>query len=340
MRRIFALFAFVSLAAAIWIGVDVHRAVFRPFRGFESDKVIRIDPGMSVDQAAGRLYQNRIIGNLNYFKIYYRLFFKGKKMKTGEYLFDTPLTMKQVIDKLHEGKVILRKVTIKEGWTADEIAQYLEEEHILHTVDFLKSCGKVSLIEDLDPKATNLEGYLFPDTYMIPQDIDADDLVEMLVKHFRRNVTNEVKWRARDIHLTLREVVVLASLVEKETASRDERFLVSSVFHNRLRRQMLLDCDPTIIYVLKKENRYFGRLGWNDLKLDSPYNTRLNRGLPPGPICNPGWDSIEAALYPENTNYFYFVAKDHQVHQFSETLNEHNRAVRKYITGGKDFQRK
>lgn len=253
MRRIFALSAIVFLTAAVWIGMDVHRAVFRPFRGFQTGKVIRIDPGMSVDQAAGRLHQNRIIGNLFYFKIYYRLFFKGKMMKTGEYLFDVPLTMKQVIDKLHEGKVILRKVTIKEGWTAEEIARYLEDEHILRKDDFLRASASVSRIEDLDPKATDLEGYLFPDTYLIPQDIGADDLVEMMVKHFRRNITNEVKWRARDIHLTLREVVVLASLVEKETASRDERFLVSSVFHNRLRRQMLLDCDPTIIYVLKKK---------------------------------------------------------------------------------------
>jgi UPF0755 protein len=221
-----------------------------------------------------------------------------------------------------------------------EIARYLDDEHVLRAPDFIKSCMRVSLIRDLDPQATDLEGYLFPDTYMVPQDFNADELVEMMVKHFRRIITNEVEWRARDIPLTLREVVVLASLIEKETASRDERFLVSSVFHNRIRRQMLLDCDPTIVYILKKENRYTGNLGWNDLKIDSPYNTRLNRGLPPGPICNPGWDSIEAALYPENTNYLYFVAKDHQSHQFSETLNEHNRAVRKYITGGRDFTRK
>ena len=335
MKRITAFLAIVALAFALWIGLDVHRKVFEPFPEYTPGKIIHIDPGMSVDHVAGLLYRNRIIGGLFYFKVYYRLFFSSRKMKSGDYLFDRPLTMGQVIDKLHEGKVILLKITVKEGWTAEEIGRYLEEEHILRAADFLKACGKAALIEDLDPKATDLEGYLFPDTYLIPKDIGAPDLVDMLVKHFRRNITNEVKWRARDIHFTIREVMVLASLIEKETASREERFLVSSVFHNRLRRQMLLDCDPTIIYALKKEKRYSGKLGWNDLKLDSPYTTRLNRGLPPGPICNPGWDSIEASLYPENTNYLYFVAKNHEGHQFSENLNEHNRAVKKYIIGGK-----
>jgi UPF0755 protein len=120
-------------------------------------------------------------------------------------------------------------------------------------------------------------------------------------------------------------------LIEKETSSREERFLISSVFHNRLRRGMALDCDPTIIYALKRDNCYNGKLGWKELKYDSPYNTRLHRGLPPGPICSPGFDSLEAALYPENTHYLFFVAKDATSHYFSETLAEHNRAVKKYI---------
>ena len=340
MKRITAFLAIIALAVVLWIGLDVHRKVFEHFPGFAPSKIIRIEPGMSVDQAAGLLYRNRIIGSLFYFKVYYRLFYSSMKMKSGDYLFDRPLTMRQVIDKLHEGRVVLLKITVKEGWTVEEIGRYLEDEHILRAADFLKACGKVALIGELDPNAIDLEGYLFPDTYLVPKDISALDLVDMMVKHFRRNITNEVRWRARDIHFTIREVIVLASLIEKETASRDERFFVSSVFHNRLHRQMLLDCDPTIIYALKKEKRYSGKLGWGDLKFDSPYNTRLHRGLPPGPICNPGWDSIEASLYPENTNYLYFVAKNHEGHQFSETLDEHNRAVKKYITGGKGIPSK
>ncbi len=335
MKRITAFLAIVALAFALWIGLDVRRKVFKPFPEYAPGKIIRIEPGMSVDQVAGLLYRNRIIANLFYFKVYYRLFFPGRKMRSGDYLFDRPLSMRQVIDKLYEGKVILLKITVKEGLSAEEIGRYLEDEQILRAADFRDACGKVALIRDLDPQARDLEGYLFPDTYLVPQDIRALDLVGMMVKHFRQNISNEVKWRARDIHLTIREVMILASLIEKETASRDERFRVSSVFHNRMRRQMLLDCDPTVIYALKRVNLYTGKLGWDDLKFDSPYNTRLYRGLPPGPICNPGWASIEASLYPENTNYLYFVAKDHEGHQFSETLNEHNRAVRKYIIGEK-----
>jgi UPF0755 protein len=134
----------------------------------------------------------------------------------------------------------------------------------------------------------------------------------------------------------VRQAVILASLIEKETANRDERFLVSSVFHNRLRKGMLLDCDSTIIYALKKSGVYDGDLRWKDLKEDSPYNTRKRRGLPPGPIASPGYASLEAALYPESSEFLYFVAKDSGSHHFSRNLDEHNRAVRKYIIQGGD----
>ena len=152
-----------------------------------------------------------------------------------------------------------------------------------------------------------------------------------MVRRFRQNFSNTFIWRARDIGFTIRQVVIMASLIEKETAARDERFLVASVFHNRMRHKTLFDCDSTIIYALKKAGRYRGKLGWDDLKFPSPYNTRLYRGLPPGPIGNPGYASLEASLYPENTEYMFFVAKDANSHYFSKTLAEHNRAVKKYI---------
>jgi len=191
------------------------------------------------------------------------------------------------------------------------------------------------LIQDLDPNAPDLEGYLFPDTYMVHKGITAEDMVKLMVSKFRDHFSHSMKWRAEELRLSIREVVTLASLIEKETASREERFLISSVFHNRLRIGMPMGCDPTIIYALKRDNLYRGKLGWDELKYDSPYNTRLHRGLPPGPICNPGFASIEAALYPENTKYLYFVAKDHRSHYFSKSLKEHNRAVRKYIINKK-----
>jgi UPF0755 protein len=185
------------------------------------------------------------------------------------------------------------------------------------------------------------------ENYIIPKaggKMDIDFNVEIVKKgkwyiarmlYSNHIFSNSMKWRAQELNLSIREVVTLASLIEKETSSREERFLISSVFHNRLRRGMGMDCDPTIIYALKRDNLYDGKLGWKDLKYDSPYNTRLYRGLPPGPICSPGFDSLEAALYPENTKYLFFVAKDSRSHYFSETLAEHNRAVRKYIINRK-----
>jgi UPF0755 protein len=169
----------------------------------------------------------------------------------------------------------------------------------------------------------------------VQKGLTADDFIKLQVKKFKENFTNAMKWRAREIGLSIREVVTLASLIEKETAVREERFLISSVFHNRLRLGMSLDCDPTIIYAMKKIGRYNGKIGWDDLKIDSPYNTRLHNGLPPGPICSPGFASIEAALFPENTRYLFFVSMDGSAHYFSKTLGEHNQAVRKYIIGKK-----
>jgi UPF0755 protein len=153
----------------------------------------------------------------------------------------------------------------------------------------------------------------------------------MMIRKFKDNFTNSMRWRADQLGLSIREVVTLASLIEKETSAREERFLISSVFHNRLKIGMPMGCDPTVIYALKRDNVYRGKLGWKELKYDSPYNTRLYKGLPPGPICNPGYASIEAALFPENTKYLYFVSKDGRSHYFSKTLKEHNWAVRKFI---------
>jgi UPF0755 protein len=241
--------------------------------------------------------------------------------------------MKEVIIKLHQGLVVLHKITIPEGLITGEIAQLFSSrrDFNIEAQEYIRLARSPRLIRSLDPEAPDLEGYLFPDTYMIQRDMTAEEMVQLMVNRFKDMFTHSLKWRAKELKLSIREVITLASLIEKETSSREERFLISSVFHNRLRLGMAMDCDPTIIYALKRENRYEGKLGWKDLKYDSPYNTRLHRGLPPGPICNPGFDSIEAALYPENTKYLFFVAKNSTSHYFSETLQEHNRAVQKYI---------
>jgi UPF0755 protein len=318
----------------VLIGIDFYQKVFTPYAGYDGKAItINIKPGAAVSGIARLLNRQRIIANYYYFRIYYRLFFNHMSFKTGEYQFDRPMTMKEVIEKLHQGLVVLHKVTIKEGLTIPEIAQQLADYRNLDIDirEFIYLARSPASIRSLDPRAPDLEGYLFPDTYLVRKDITDQEMVQLMVHRFKDTFSNSMKWRAREINLTVREVVTLASLIEKETSSREERFLISSVFHNRLRQGMGMDCDPTVIYALKRDNLYTGKLGWNDLKYDSPYNTRLHRGLPPGPICNPGFDSIEAALYPENTRYLFFVAKDTRSHYFSATLDEHNRAVRKYI---------
>jgi UPF0755 protein len=330
-RRVLLLLLLAALAAAAWIINGVYRKVFYPFQGFERSTVVKIDSGMSVAAIARRLQAQGVIASAEYFTRYYRLFFASRKLKAGEYLFDGPLSMRQVIEKLEEGKAILYKITVKEGLWIGEMAQLFEEAGLFPAAEFRRAAADTGLIRDIDPEATDLEGYLFPDTYLVRRDFTAREMAALMVEHFRQNFGNTFAWRARDIGFTMRQAVILASLIEKETANRDERFLISSVFHNRLRQGMLLDCDSTIVYALKRAGAYHGKLGWQDLKLDSPYNTRLHHGLPPGPIASPGYAALEAALYPENTEYLYFVAKDGSSHYFSKTLAEHNRAVRKFV---------
>ncbi len=331
LKRIFLMAVLLTLAAAAWIGYGLYRKVFHPYQGYAKSTVVRIESGMPVSAIARELQRLGVIADAAYFIRYYRLFFADRKLKAGEYLFDSPLSMRQVIAKLEQGKAILYKVTIKEGLWIGETAQIFAEAGLFPAAEFMRAARDASLVRDIDPEAGDLEGYLFPDTYLVRKDITAREMAALMVARFRQNFSNAFMWRARDIGFSVRQAVILASLVEKETANRDERFLVSSVFHNRLRKDMLLDCDSTIVYALKKAGSYDGDLRWDDLKSDSPYNTRRHRGLPPGPIANPGYASLEAALYPESTEYLYFVAKGGSSHYFSRTLAEHNRAVRKFV---------
>ncbi len=323
MKKIVLVFILILIVLAAVLGIDFYRKVFLPYKGYTDTITVEIEKGASVSTIGEVLYRKKIIPSYSYFIIYYRLFFSKTNLQSGEFEFTDPMNMRQIIEKLHKGKVVLYKITIKEGMTINETAEFLENDHGISSTQFLEA-------------ARDLEGYLYPDTYLIPRGTGAVEMIELMVKKFKDHFTNSLKWRARDINMSVREVVILASLIEKETAVRDERFLISSVFHNRLRIGMPLACDPTIIYILKKQNRYDGNIRWKDLKLDSPYNTRVHKGLPPGPICSPGFASIEAALFPENTKYLYFVSKDGRHHYFSKTLKEHNWAVRKYIINRND----
>ena len=254
------------------------------------------------------------------------------RLQAGEYLFDRPLTIPEVVTKLTSGAVYLHKFTVPEGLTVIETAQKWQEQGFGKAEDFLeKASQSVDLVRRIDEKATSIEGYLFPETYSFPSHTTSRQAIEAMVNRFgemserlRQTVT------AANWPLNLRDTVILASLIESEAAQADERPLIASVYLNRLRRKVLLQCDPTVIYALQQADKYRGTLTLADLQFHSPYNTYLNPGLPPGPIANPGYPSLLAAVQPATTRYFFFVRTSEGRHAFNETLAAHNRAVAAY----------
>jgi UPF0755 protein len=289
-----------------------------------------VDKGQGVHDIAQNLKEKGIIKNRQSFHLGYKIYYSSKSLKAGEYMFNLPISPKEILKILTDGDVYLHSLTIPEGLTRKEIARHLESLNFADEEEFLAASSKTKIISSLDKEATNLEGYLFPETYHFPKGTSAEKIISTLVSQFKEVFSKGWQKRASEIKMTLREVVVLASLIEKETYLHDEKKLVSAVFHNRLKIRMKLDCDPTIIFVLKEEGTFKGRLLKKDLKLQSPYNTYRNRGLPPGPICSPGRESLEAALYPAQEKYLYFVSKKDGSHHFSTNFKDHQNAVRRY----------
>jgi UPF0755 protein len=237
---------------------------------------------------------------------------------------------REVVDKLAKGDVYLRSITFAEGLTIRQMAQVYERAGFGPAADFINAARNPGPIRDIDAQAPDLEGYLFPSTYALPRRATADQLVQRMVTAFRDALTAETVDAAARRGLTVRALVTLASLVEKETAKAGERPVVAAVYSNRLKIGMGMQCDPTVIYALEREGRYTGNLTREDLRFDSPYNTYRYAGLPPGPIASPGKASLEAAAAPADVPYLYFVSRNDGSHVFSTTLDEHNRNVFEY----------
>jgi len=289
-----------------------------------------VEKGWSAQGVIGHLKSEGIVRASLPLRLACRVFYHDARFKAGEYLFTPPLRSKAALFRVFGGRIYLQPVTIPEGLTAQEISDLLSPGDADGVAAFRRAYLDVGLIADLDPRAKDLEGYLFPDTYDLPRKAPAADLVAAMVSEFREVFDEDHRRRAAELGLSVRDAVTLASLIEEETALADERPLVSAVFHNRLKIGMKLDCDPTIAYALKLEGRYTGRLLFRDLKLVSPYNTYLHAGLPPGPISNPGKSSLDAALHPAPEDFLYFVARGDGTHRFSRTLGEHLDAVKKF----------
>ncbi len=323
--------ALLSAAALGVVFLAAQRQLDRPFQGY-SDKHLHVTVprGYGVNQI-GRLLEDRgVISSSRIFSWYLRIAATDQSLKAGDYLFENPMSIRDVIAKLQRGEVYRFKITVPEGLDRLEIVSLLARRGLGDGRKLRSAVENPALIQDLDPLADTLEGYLLPETYWLTRVVDEDALVAAMVTEFRRIWTPERRLRAQQLGLGLRQVVTLASLIEKETALAEERRLVSSVFHNRLRRNMKLDCDPTVIYAVKQVKPFDGIIHRSDLQLDSPYNTYLYPGLPPGPIANPGLASIEAALAPEETSFLYFVSRNDGSHIFSTNYRDHQRAVVEY----------
>lgn len=314
------------LVGIIWLVRDLYEPLTLPAQNVFFD----VEKGMGTKAVARSLEEKGLIRAKLPFLTAYQLFFAPRKIKAGEYAFFSPVRAKDILKNLVEGKVYLRAVTIPEGLTAGEIAPLLGPLLADGEEGLLAAFHNPAPIASSDPEATDLEGYLFPETYYFPRGVSSEEAVRSMVAQFSHVFGQSWRERAHSLGVSVRQAVTLASLVEKETSMPAERPLVSAVFHNRLRLGMKLDCDSTIIFALKQTGLFTGNLSKKDMALDSPYNTYLYAGLPPGPICNPGRGSLEAALFPSRESYLYFVSRNDGSHHFSRTFAEHQAAVRKF----------
>jgi UPF0755 protein len=314
-------------AAGAWFVRDLQR----PYKAYEgAEQFVVIPPGSSQAVMARRLKEAGVVRSEATFRAAVWIRGAGRRLQAGEYRFDRAMSAAEVVDKIRRGDVFVQTVTFREGLTIRQMSELYESRGLGRATEFAAAARNIALIEALDPEARDLEGYLFPDTYSLPRGTTAAQLVERMVAGLQKVMTVELREQAAARGLGVRELVTLASLVEKETAKPEERPLVSAVYHNRLRIKMALYCDPTVIYALERAGRYTGNLTREDLQFDSPYNTYRYAGLPPGPIAAPGRASLEAAANPADVSYLYFVSRNDGSHVFANTLDEHNRNVYEY----------
>jgi UPF0755 protein len=325
-KSAFILAQFLMLAGWMWLYFES-----RPASTAGPEMVMfDVEKGKGVRAIAESLRSKNLIRKIGPFVLGYEFFYSPQSIKAGEYELPRGGPALGVLNILVKGKIYLHPVTVAEGLTAKEIGDAFAAAGFGRSEEFRKAFTQTDDIASWDAKAKNLEGYLFPETYHLPKGISSRDIFHEMTGQFKTVFGEPWRRRAAEMRLSVRDIVTLASLIEKESSLPDEKKLVSAVFHNRLRIGMKLDCDPTIVYALKLKGPFEGRLHSKDLKLNSPYNTYLYAGLPPGPICNPGRESLEAALYPAEADYIYFVSKNDGSHHFSKTLREHRLAVKKY----------
>ncbi|WP_031498389.1 endolytic transglycosylase MltG [Bryobacter aggregatus] len=321
----------LGVGVLVLLGIALLVAVMQQTTGpLDHDVFVEIPRGAST-MRIGELLENAGLLRSRLQAGIWKLLHPGAKLQAGEYLFRKETSANAIFGKIARGEIYYFELTIPEGSSIFDIGRIVEDQKLLPAEEFVQAARDPALIRDLDPAAPSLEGYLYPSTYRLPHKVTAQMLCLRLTRQFR-----EV-WKSLGTDRAPHEVVTLASLVEKESAQADERPLIAGLFTNRLKRGMKLECDPTVIYAAQLDGRYRGTIYKSDLANDSRYNTYRHSGLPPGPIANPGRQSLLATLQPAPTEAIFFVAEAGATgrHVFSGTLAEHNRAVEAYRRGQK-----
>jgi UPF0755 protein len=325
LRRLGCLVLLAALAA----GYGVFRLA-APYQGFQAETFVEFPRGTSTETMAMLLANAGVVrGRWDF--LLARALQRGRVLQAGEYRFDHAASAMEVVDRIARGDVFYYSLVAPEGSNIFDLAQAAAQTGLFTSAAFLTAARDPATIRDLDPRAPSLEGYLFPNTYKLNRQTTAEALCRMMTGKFR-----EV-WRELGSGADVHDAVTLASMVEREAKLPEERPLIAAVFETRLRIGMKLDCDPTTVYAALLEGRYRGTIYRSDLDSGSPYNTYRHTGLPPGPIANPGLDSLRAALHPANSHALYFVARPDGSggHTFSSDLTSHNAATERYRRGQK-----
>jgi UPF0755 protein len=324
---VFLLVAIVVLGAVAYQTIRWAEGPAIPAPERPPSKIVTIQDGATFQHVALLLERERLVKSRSAFVLLGKSQSADRKIHAGEYELNAGMTPAEILAKLLNGQVLLHPLTIPEGLTVAQIADVVSQQGLTDRTEFLRLARDQAFVASLGIKAETLEGYLYPNTYKFPRAAKARDVLTAMVEQLRKSVGPDLLERMQELKMTMHEVLTLASVIEKETGSSGERPEISAVFHNRLKKHIPLQSDPTVIYGLPA---FDGNLHKKDLSNPSPYNTYRVRGLPPGPIANPGIQAIRATLYPSNSRSLYFVSRNDGTHQFSATLVEHNQAVEKY----------
>ena len=320
---------FIIATAILTTVIHFYIALFVPPTREKAWKEVQVTEGMSFKAISGVLQKEGIIRYRSYFEIIGRLQGISRKVRMGYYGLGSHMSMWEVLEALRKGKIIEYEVVIPEGYNLYQIGWTLTGTPLISSDpdDFIDVATNKKLARDLGVDADRLEGYLFPDTYYLPKGITVQDIARRMVQRYKDMFTDDMRKRAKDLGYTEHQVITIASIVEKEAKIAAERKLIAAVYHNRLKIGMKLQADPTAVYGLRA---WITKVSAKDLKRKTPYNTYLHKGLPPGPIANPGRGAILATLSPENVDYLFFVAQGDGSHYFSKDYNEHGKAIGRY----------